>query len=163
CAPPKQHKVQRPKAQGLRPISLHHPIHHLNLPGYDFLLGFLCSLNSFGRNHVLVIAINHVAYTVGVQTKDAKAALESMVDYVLDDGVNRIVNALHHAGQNKSRLYHVLIRINADHEMSGAATRVSSGLLDCIESAETRITRGSENDVRAFADLSQRNLFSFTV
>src|SRR5436190_22396233 len=46
--------------------------------------------------------------------------------------------------------------------MRRAAARVFSGLFDGIESAETGIPSGSENHVRAFANLGQRNLFSFT-
>src|SRR6185369_14426416 len=81
-----------------------------------------------------------------------------MIDDVLDDVVNRVIDALDHAGEHKAWLHHVLIRIDTDHEMSGAPI-LNALLLDSIERSQAGVTCGGEDHVSAFSDLRQREFF----
>ena len=74
---------------------------------------------------------------------------------VLDDLIHRVVDPLDHAGEHEPRLHHVLIGIDADHEMRGAA--VPRPFLDGIERAEPGVAGGREDDVRALGDLRERS------
>src|ERR1044072_9569065 len=91
-----------------------------------------------------------------------KTSLEFSLRNQLHDVVDRIVHALDHAGQDKPRLNHVLVGINPNDKMRGAAGRVFAGLLDRIESPETGIARGGKDHIGAFTDLRERNLFSLS-
>src|SRR5215213_6183075 len=82
-----------------------------------------------------------------------------MVHDVVNNVVDRVVDALDHAGENKARLHHVLVRVHADDEVRRAAILFSL-LLNCIERAEARVAGGSKDHVGAFADLGQRELFT---
>src|ERR1043165_2619297 len=84
-----------------------------------------------------------------------------MIHDLFDDVVHRVVDTLHHAREYKDRLHHVLVGINADHEVRRAPVLLAL-LLNRVESAESRITRSSEDHVRAFADLGQRQFLAFT-
>src|SRR5256885_15518798 len=46
--------------------------------------------------------------------------------------------------------------------MRCASTWIFAGLLDCIESAESGISGGGEDHIGAFANLGERDLFSFS-
>ena len=102
----------------------------------NFLLRLFRRANGFGSNQVLVVAIHYITDAIGVQAEDVKAPLEFVVNNIFHDVVNGVVDVLDHAGQNKSRLHHILIRINADYEMGGASVRVFAGLLDGIKSTQ---------------------------
>src|SRR5215510_7718271 len=83
-----------------------------------------------------------------------------MIHNFLDDVVDHIVNALHHASEYKAWLNHILVGIHADHKMRGA-TVLFSLLLDRIESTESGIAGSREDHVSAFADLGQRQFLAF--
>src|SRR5258708_5689842 len=89
-----------------------------------------------------------------------KAGLEIALHHVVNNCIDRVIDALDHARQHVTGLYHVLIGINSDNEMRGAPVYFAS-LLDCIEGAQTRIAGGSEDYIGAFADLRKRKLLSF--
>src|SRR2546423_3290914 len=84
-----------------------------------------------------------------------------MVHDVSDDVINSVIDPLDHTRENKARFDHILIRIDADYEMSRAAVLFSL-LLDRVESAQSGIACGSEDHIGAFADLRERQLFTFT-
>src|SRR5439155_11778866 len=116
-------------------------------------------LDCVRRNQILIVLVHRIPYAVTLQSKHMKAALEFTFDHELDDVVHGIVHALDHAGENKSGLNHVLIRVDADHKMSCATVDLSV-LLDSIERPKSRITGSRENHIRAFTDLLQGQFFS---
>ena len=66
-----------------------------------------------------------------------KAGLELSIHYIFNDLIDSVVDAFDHAGQDKARLDHVLICIDANHEMRGASVLLSL-LLDRVKSAQAR-------------------------
>src|SRR5437016_5441419 len=106
-----------------------------------FSLSVLGLANRVRRDEVAVVLIDDVSDALALEAVDVEAALEPALDDLLDDVVYGVVHALDHAGQHEARFHHVLIRIDADHEVSGAAV-LHAGLLDRIERAESPIARG---------------------
>src|SRR5436309_2135845 len=137
-----------------------HRVGDLDLSGDDFLLGLFGLLNNVGRDERAVVVVQSVGDAVGFEAVDVEAALELVCDNVGDDLVDGVVNALDHARQNVAGLDAVLVRVNADDEVSGATVGAFALLLDGVERAEAGVARGGEDNVRALAYLREREFLA---
>ena len=129
-------------------------------PAMIFFAGFFRGGNRVRGDEVAVELVDDVADAVALEAEDVEPALELPVDDFLDDVVDRVVDALDHAGQDEAGLHHVLVRIDADDEMRRASV-LGAGLLDRVEGAKPGIARGSEDHVGALVHLRQRQLLAF--
>ena len=123
-------------------------------------LGVFGRLDGLGRQEIPVVLVDGVADAVAFEAEHVQAGLEPALLHIPDDLVDRVVDALHHAREHEARLHHVLVGVDADHEMRGPAACVASPFLDGVERAKPGIARGREDHVRALRNLRERQLLA---
>src|SRR5215831_4662386 len=93
---------------GLALRSLTHSVNDFDLSRDNFFLCCFRSLYRLWRDQILIVAVDHVTNTFGVEAKHVKAAVKLMIYHVFYDVVDGVIYALDHAGQDKAGLDHVL-------------------------------------------------------